>query len=70
MNHPVTPSEQTPPPPDGDSLERTEQAAAELRVKLSLGLPGKRETASWEEFEERAIQLFRDQGLCKNKRPV
>ena len=72
MNHPDTPTEKTPllannsaPPPDW--LEHFEQATAELNSKLSLGLASKREAESWEEFEERVIQMFRDKGLFRNE---
>jgi hypothetical protein len=43
------------------------KAAAELNTKISLGLLGKRKTESWEEFEDRAVQMFRDKGLFKSE---
>ncbi len=45
----------------------SEQAARELHSKISLGLLGKRKTESWEEFEERAVQMFRDKGFFKSE---
>ena len=51
-------------------IENAERAAAELNAKLSLGLASKRNTESWEQFEERVIQMFRDKGLFKNDRPA
>jgi hypothetical protein len=51
-------------------LARFDRAAAELNAKLSLGLASKRNTESWEQFEERVIQMFRDQGLFNNDRPA
>ena len=67
MNHPDNPTEKTPPSPEAEALARTERAAAELTAKLSLGLASKRETESWEEFEERVIQMFRAKGLFRNE---
>ncbi len=51
-------------------IENTERAAAELNAKLSLGLASKRKAESWEEFEDRVIQMFRDKGLFKNDHPA
>jgi len=45
----------------------SEQAAKELNAKISLGLLGKRKSESWEEFEERAVQMFRDKGFFKKE---
>jgi len=67
MNDSDTPSEKTPPSPEEEALARTERAAAELNAKISLGLASKRQTESWEEFEERVIQMFRDKDLFKNR---
>jgi len=50
-----------------DLVAASEQAAKELNAKISLGLLGKRKTESWEEFEERAVQMFRDKGLFRNE---
>ena len=63
---PISPS--SPPQTSVDDLvRRSEEAAKELNTKLSLGLLGKRETESWQEFEDRAVQMFRDKGLFKNE---
>ena len=51
-------------PPDWEDNFKREARA--LTSKLSLGLLGKRETESWQEFEDRAVQMFRDKGLFKN----
>jgi hypothetical protein len=51
-------------------IENADRAAAELNAKLSLGLASKRNTESWEQFEDRVIQMFRDKGLFKNDRPA
>ena len=52
-------------PPDWtESFDREAQA---LTSKLSLGLLGKRKTESWQEFEDRAVQLFQDKGLFKGE---
>jgi len=51
------------------SMAQSAQAAAELNARLSLGLAAKRKAESWEEFEDRVIQMFRDKGLFKNDRP-
>lgn len=67
MNQPDNPTEKTPPSPEEEALARFDQAAAELTAKLSLGLASKRETESWEHFEERVIQMFREKGLFKNE---
>ena len=67
MDQPDTPTEKTPPSPEVGALARTERAAAELNAKISLGLASKRQTESWEEFEERVIQMFRDKDLFKNR---
>jgi hypothetical protein len=45
----------------------SERAAKELNAKISLGLLGKRKSESWEEFEERAVQMFREKGLFKSE---
>jgi hypothetical protein len=45
----------------------SEQAAKELNAKISLGLLGKRKTESWDDFEERAVQMFRDKGFFKSE---
>jgi len=60
------PNDESGLPPDW--LEHFERATAELNSKISLGLTSKRETESWEHFEERVIQMFRDKGLFKNDR--
>ena len=52
-------------PPDWE--ENFKREASTLTSKLSLGLAGKRETESWQEFEDRAVQMFRDKGLFKNE---
>jgi hypothetical protein len=70
MNDSDTPTEKTPPSPEEEVLARFDRAAAELNAKLSLGLASKRNTESWEQFEERVIQMFRDKGLFKNDRPA
>ena len=51
-------------------IENADRAAAELNAKLSLGLASKRNTESWEQFEDRVIQMFRDKGLFKNDHPA
>ena len=43
------------------------EAAKELNAKISLGLLGKRKSESWEDFEERAVQMFREKGLFKKE---
>jgi len=48
-------------------VRRSEQAAKELNDKLSLGLLGKRKSESWEEFEARAVQMFRDKGFFESE---
>jgi hypothetical protein len=53
----------------GLKLKLAENAAAELNAKLSLGLASKRKAESWEQFEDRVIQMFRDKGLFKNDHP-
>jgi len=50
-----------------DLVAASEKAAKELNAKISLGLLGKRETESWEDFEERAVQMFREKGLFKSE---
>jgi len=50
-------------------IENADRAAAELNAKLSLGLASKRNTESWEQFEDRVIQMLRDKGLFKNDHP-
>ena len=52
-------------PPDWQ--ENFDREARALTEKISLGLAGKRKTETWEEFEERAIQMFRDKGLFRNE---
>jgi hypothetical protein len=66
MDHPDTPTEKTPRSPEEEVLARSAQAAAALTERLTLGLASKRKAESWEEFEERVIQMFRDKGLFKN----
>ena len=52
-------------PPDWvDNFDREANA---LTAKMSLGLAGKRDTKTLEEFTERAVQMFRDKGLFKNE---
>jgi hypothetical protein len=70
MDQPDTPTEKTPPSPEVGALARTERAAAELNAKISLGLASKRKAESWEQFEDRVIQMFREKGLFKNDRPA
>jgi hypothetical protein len=48
-------------------VKASAKAAKELNAKISLGLLGKRETESWEEFEERAVQMFREKGFFKSE---
>jgi hypothetical protein len=67
MDHPDTPTEKTPRSPQEEVLARSAQAAAALTARLKLGLASKRKAESWEEFEERVIQMFRDKGLFKNE---
>ncbi len=50
-----------------ESVAASAKAAGELNTKISLGLLGKRKTESWEEFEERAVQMFREKGLFKSE---
>ncbi len=50
-----------------EMVAASEQAARELHSKISLGLLGKRKSESWEEFEDRAVQMFQDKGLFKNE---
>ncbi len=69
MDHPDTPTEKTPHSLEEEVLARSAQAAAALTAKLTLGLASKRKAESWEEFEDRVIQMFRDKGLFKNDRP-
>jgi hypothetical protein len=70
MDQPDTPSEKIPLSPEEEVLARFDRAAAELNAKLSLGLASKRKAESWEQFEDRVIQMFRDKGLFKNDRPA
>ena len=51
-----------------DWTENFDREANALTAKISLGLASKRETETLEEFEERAIQTFRDKGLFKNEK--
>jgi len=67
MDHPDAPTEKTPHSPDEEVLARSAQAAAALTARLKLGLASKRKAESWEQFEERVIQMFRDKGLLKNE---
>ena len=69
MDQPDTPTEKTPRSPEEEVLARFDRAAAELNAKLSLGLASKRKAESWEQFEDRVIQMFRDKGLFKNNPP-
>ena len=57
-------SDQDLPPDWVDSFDR---AANELHSKISLGLLGKRETESLQEFEDRAVEFFRQKGLFKGE---
>jgi hypothetical protein len=66
MDHPDTPTEKTPRSPQEEVLARSAQAAAALTARLKLGLAAKRKTESWEEFEERVIEMFRAKGFFKN----
>ncbi len=66
MDHPDTPTEKTPRSPQEEVLARFAQDTAALTARLKLGLASKRKAESWEEFEERVIQMFRDKGLFKN----
>ncbi len=50
-----------------DLVKASAKAAEELNAKISLGLLGKRKTEFWEEFEERAVQMFRDKELFKSE---
>jgi hypothetical protein len=70
MDQPDTPIEKTARSPEEEVLARFDRAAAELNAKLSLGLASKRNTESWEQFEDRVIQMFRDKGLFKNDHPA
>ena len=70
MDQPDTPTEKTARSPEEEVVARTERAAAELNAKISLGLAAKRGTESWEQFEDRVIQMFRDKGLFNNDRPA
>ena len=47
--------------------ENFKREARALTSKISLGLTGKRKTETWHEFEDRAVQMFRDKGLFKNE---
>jgi hypothetical protein len=47
-------------------VENSERAAAELNARLTLGLAAKRKTESWEQFEDRVIEMFRSKGFFKN----
>ena len=67
MDHPDTPTEKTPHSPEEEVLARSAQAAAALTARLKLGLASKRKAESWEAFEERVIQMFRDKGLFTNE---
>jgi len=50
-----------------DLVKASAEAAKELNAKISLGLLGKRKSESWEEFEARAVQMFRDKGFFKSE---
>jgi hypothetical protein len=52
-------------PPDWEENFKRETRA--LNARISLGLLGKRKTESWEEFEDRAVQMFQDKGLFKGE---
>ena len=52
-------------PPDWE--ENFKREARALTSKLSLGFTGKRKTETWQGFEDRAVQMFRDKGLFKNE---
>jgi len=67
MDHPDTPTEKTPRSPEEEVIGRFAQDTAALTARLKLGLASKRKAESWEEFEERVIQMFRDKGLFKNE---
>ena len=58
-------SDQDLPPDWTESFDREARA---LTAKISPGLAGKRKTETLEEFEERAIQMFRDKGLFQNEK--
>jgi hypothetical protein len=70
MDHPDTPTEKTPRSPEEEVLARSAQAAAALNARLSPGLASKRKAESWEQFEERVIQMFQDKGFFKRERPT
>ena len=70
MDQPDTPTEKTPHSLEEEVLARFAKETAALNAKLSLGLASKRNTESWEQFEDRVIQMFRDKGLFKNDRPA
>ena len=57
-------SDQDLPP---DWTESFDQAVNELHSKISLGLLGKRETESLQDFEDRAVEFFRKKGLFKGE---
>jgi hypothetical protein len=61
------PDKPTTPEVPPDLLEESAKAAAELNARLSLGLASKRKTESWEQFEDRVIEMFRVKGLFKNE---
>jgi hypothetical protein len=62
-----TPTDKTPLSPEEEALARFDQDTAALAARLSLGLAAKRKTESWEQFEERVIQMFRDKGFFKSE---
>jgi hypothetical protein len=66
MDHPDTPTEKTPRSHEEEVLARFAQDTAALTARLTRGLASKRKAESWEEFEERVIQMFRDKGLFKS----
>jgi hypothetical protein len=70
MDHPDTPTEKTPHSPEEEVLARFAKETAALTARLTLGLASKRKAESWEEFEDRVIQMFQDKGLFKNDRPA
>jgi hypothetical protein len=67
MDQPATPTGKTPRSPEKEVLARFAQDTAALTARLTLGLASKRKAESWEDFEERVIQMFRDKGLFKNE---
>jgi hypothetical protein len=66
MDHPDAPTEKTPRSPQEEVLARFAQDTAALTERLTLGLAAKRKTESWEQFEDRVIEMFRAKGFFKN----